>query len=255
MNEDVHLTIEIAARPATVYRFLTDPEWFRRWMGAASSMSESPEGGFRVVYPNGDNAIGRIVEKVEGRRVVYSWGYQDDKHGVPAGSTRVAFDLEESPTGTVLVLRHQGLPTPKHRENHRQGWMFYAAQLASSAATAQIGGTLQGSIAAYVGSWNEADHTQRAQLLEQAVEHDVVYRDRMALVRGRTALIAHIAGTRAFAPALKLELVGAPRQSHQFAAFDWRIVDAAGSPFATGSCFGDLSLDGKFRSVIGFWNS
>jgi hypothetical protein len=76
----------------------------------------------------------------------------------------------------------------------------------------------------------------------------------MAVVRGRNALMGHIGGTRAYAPGLTLELVGRVRQSHNYATFDWRITDPSGAAFSTGSCYGDVSLDGRFRNVVGFWD-
>src|SRR4051794_25001659 len=133
----LEVTIDIAARPETVYRFLTDGDGFQQWMGSQSHLEPAAK-SVSVKYPNGDEAVGAVLEADPPRRVVYSWGYRDGKYGLPPESTRVVIELTPTENGTHLVLRHEGLPTMELRRNHEQGWQYYIGQLGAAATVAQV---------------------------------------------------------------------------------------------------------------------
>ena len=60
----VRREVQIAAPPATVFAFLTDPQKILRWMGTEATMEPHP-GGLYLVNVNGkDVARGRFTEVI-----------------------------------------------------------------------------------------------------------------------------------------------------------------------------------------------
>src|SRR5271170_7235111 len=99
----------IAAPPATVFAFLTDPEKIVRWMGAEASMERHPGGLFLVNGVGGRSARGAFREVVPVHRLAYSFGWEGSE-AVPSGSTLVEIDLIDRDGGTLLRMTHSGLP-------------------------------------------------------------------------------------------------------------------------------------------------
>jgi hypothetical protein len=60
--------------------------------------------------------------------VVFSYGWEDGRMGVPTGSTRVEIDLIEQDGATLLRLVHHGLP-PETVEDHERGWSYFLGVL------------------------------------------------------------------------------------------------------------------------------
>jgi uncharacterized protein YndB with AHSA1/START domain len=48
---------------------------------------------------------------------------------VPPGSTTVEITLAPEGAGTVLRLRHMGLPSDDARQRHHGGWALYTGRL------------------------------------------------------------------------------------------------------------------------------
>ena len=130
----------IPASPATVFRALTTPELFARWMGPAGSSTrvdqmDAVEGGsieFRVSMPDGTEASLRGVYRHldPPRRVVHTWG--DAVDGAGHVST-VTYELSPEGEGTRLVLTHVGVP-PEDLERVDGGWGHVLDNLAVLAA-------------------------------------------------------------------------------------------------------------------------
>ena len=59
MSFDYNRTITIRARPATVWRFFSEPEMFARWWGAGSSIEARVGAPMRIVYPDASSAQAR----------------------------------------------------------------------------------------------------------------------------------------------------------------------------------------------------
>jgi uncharacterized protein YndB with AHSA1/START domain len=127
-------TIEIAARPETVWRLLTVPGELTRWMGLAATLDLRPGGAYRVAMLPGSAVSGALVEIDPPRRLVCSWGWEDEGHPVGPGSSTVEFELTPTATGTLLRLRHRDLPGPAAAASHRRGWDHYLPRLALAAA-------------------------------------------------------------------------------------------------------------------------
>ena len=125
--------LTIAARAEVVYRLLTDPAEFVRWMAEEAVLDPRPGGVVRWTHANGDTCSGEFVELVPDRRVVFSYGWERAEVGVPPGSTTVEIDLRPTDDGgTRLRLTHHGLDGPM-ADAHDGGWRHYLDRLRRSA--------------------------------------------------------------------------------------------------------------------------
>jgi uncharacterized protein YndB with AHSA1/START domain len=126
---------QIAAPPATVFAFLTDPEKILSWMGAEANTETHP-GGLYLIKGIGDRsrvARGAFREVVPVHRLAYSFGWDGDEE-VPPGSSLIEIDLIDQDGGTLLRMTHSGLPNAKQCANHDTGWAHYIGRLAMAAA-------------------------------------------------------------------------------------------------------------------------
>jgi uncharacterized protein YndB with AHSA1/START domain len=128
----IEKVVTIAARPETVFRLLTDPQEYVRWKGKLAQLEPRPGGDYRVDFPEDKGTvIGEFVEVVPNRRVVFTWGWQDNET-VPPGSSTVEIDLEPDGNGTRLRLVHRGLPEGAIVE-HAAGWDYFLPRLTNVA--------------------------------------------------------------------------------------------------------------------------
>jgi uncharacterized protein YndB with AHSA1/START domain len=119
-RQDVRLEIEIDAAPETVFALLTDRAQMRSWLAELVEAEPRPGGTFRISEPSTGAIIeGIYLEVTPNRKVVFTWGGVE---GVRAGESTVEFLLEPRGRGTLLRLRHYGLPGPAI-ESHRYGWV------------------------------------------------------------------------------------------------------------------------------------
>jgi uncharacterized protein YndB with AHSA1/START domain len=119
----------IAASPATVFSFFSDVARWLRWQGVEADIELEPGGVFRMNVRGDGYASGSILEVVPERRLVFTWGWEEESLGVPPGSTVVEIELEHDGDGTLLRLTHRDLP-PHTVEIHRDGWEHYTNRLA-----------------------------------------------------------------------------------------------------------------------------
>lgn len=133
MTDDPTDTIEIQVRlnasPEEIFLCLTEPELYVRWQGVKAELDPRPGGVYRVWMDADTVASGTFVEVDPARRVVFTWGWEGNQ-GVPPGSTTVELTLEPDGDGTVLSLRHTGLPDGEAAAMHEEGWRHFTAQLA-----------------------------------------------------------------------------------------------------------------------------
>lgn len=128
----IERVITIAARPETVFRLLTDPKEYVRWKGKIAELEPRPGGAFRVDFQNDkDIVVGKFVQLVPDRRVVFTWGWEGNEI-VPPGSSTVEIDLEPDGQGTRLRLVHRGLPEGAVAP-HTEGWDFFLPRLTNVA--------------------------------------------------------------------------------------------------------------------------
>ena len=130
----VHRETQIAAPPATVFAFLTDPEKIVSWMGAEAQTEMHPGGLYLLKGVNGrTTARGAFREVVPVHRLAYSFGWEGDEE-VPPGSSLVEIDLIDRDGGTLLRMTHSGLPNAAKCAGHDKGWAHYLGRLAMAAA-------------------------------------------------------------------------------------------------------------------------
>ena len=125
----------IAAPPATVFAFLTDPEKILSWMGTEATTEAHPDGLYLVKGCGGDRARaarGAFREVVPVHRLAYSFGW-DGSEVVPPGSSLVEIDLIDRDGGTLLRMTHSGLPNAEQCAGHDRGWAHYMGRLAIAA--------------------------------------------------------------------------------------------------------------------------
>ena len=127
----VQREIQIAAAPATVFAFLTDPEKIVSWMGAEATTEAQP-GGLYLVKGARRTARGEFLEVVPVHRLAYSFGWEGSEV-VPPGSSLIEIDLIDRDGGTLLRITHRGLPDAEQCASHDWGWAHYLGRLAIAA--------------------------------------------------------------------------------------------------------------------------
>jgi uncharacterized protein YndB with AHSA1/START domain len=225
----LRLDVRIRAAPAVIFPLLSTPEGFASWMGEGSEIGAEAGAPMRVVYPNGVEAHGEVVESDPPHRVVFTWGYKDGANGI----------------------EHEGFDTEDQAGAHRGGWRYYTALLTEAASAAAFDGFLTQRVAAFIDAWGETDLDLRRQKLDECVRDDVVFRDAMGYTTGIDDLVGHISAALRFMPGVRLEARGEPARTHEVAVFGWRMVGPEGAELAVGDNIARLAGDGRFREVVG----
>jgi uncharacterized protein YndB with AHSA1/START domain len=128
----LEITQRIEASPEIVFKYLTDPARFTRWMGVGAELDPRPGGRYRIEVDGTHFASGEYREIEAPNRLVLTWGWEGHPTVAP-GSTTVEITLTAERGGTVLRLRHLGLPNQHERQIHRDGWNQYLNLLARTA--------------------------------------------------------------------------------------------------------------------------
>lgn len=118
------------AKQAAVYRHLVESDLWVLWQGVSATLEARPGGLFLMQTPDGRTARGEFIELVPPERVVFSWGWTDVP-GMPPGSTTVEIDLIPHDDGTLIRLRHVGVP-PEEATMHEMGWRHYLTRLSAA---------------------------------------------------------------------------------------------------------------------------
>ncbi|MFF3216270.1 SRPBCC domain-containing protein [Streptomyces sp. NPDC002886] len=132
--DTVTLERRIAARPETVFGFLTDRDKWLSWMGGDGAFSFEPGGPYRTRVTGENVASGTFLTVDPPQRLALTWGWEGGNTPVAPGSTHLEITLEPAldptPRGTVLHLLHTGLPTSEACEAHAEFWQHYVDRLA-----------------------------------------------------------------------------------------------------------------------------
>jgi uncharacterized protein YndB with AHSA1/START domain len=124
--------IRIAARPETVFAFFTDPKKYVAWKGQLATLDPTPGGVYRVQIDGQNVARGEYVEIDPPRRIVFTWGWEDESNPVRPGTSTVEIDLVPDGDETIVRLTHSGLPV-EAVTGHAEGWDFFLPRLVEAA--------------------------------------------------------------------------------------------------------------------------
>jgi len=124
--------IIIDASPETIFEYLTIPAKHAEWNGTKVELDPRPGGIYRVLMGDEHQAAGEFVEVVPNERVVYTFGWDQPDHPIPAGSTVVEIGLIPEGDKTRVRLVHRGLPADAVAD-HAGGWDHYLGRLALAA--------------------------------------------------------------------------------------------------------------------------
>ncbi|MGD0882494.1 MAG: SRPBCC family protein [Acidimicrobiales bacterium] len=127
--------VVVDADPATIFPFLVDPELHLRWMGTEADLDPRAGGTHRVLVAGRHPSVGEFVEIVPNEKVVFTFGWDEPDHPIPAGSTQVEITLVPDGDKTRIRLVHRGLPADAITD-HSGGWDHYLERLA----LASVGG-------------------------------------------------------------------------------------------------------------------
>lgn len=128
----------IAASPATIFPFLIDPAKHVLWMGTEAELDPHPGGRYRVLAQGVHPGVGEFLAVVPNERVVFSFGWDEPGHPIPAGSTEVEITLVPEGEKTRVRLAHRGLPDDAVAD-HQKGWDFYLNRLSVAATGGDAG--------------------------------------------------------------------------------------------------------------------
>jgi uncharacterized protein YndB with AHSA1/START domain len=130
--------ILIDASPETIFELLTVPDKHVLWNGTEADLDPRPGGVYRVLVAGQHQAAGEFVEVVPNERVVLTFGWEQPDHPIPAGSTRVVYELVPDGNKTLVRLTHSGLPDDAVSD-HTEGWDHYLGRLNVVATGADAG--------------------------------------------------------------------------------------------------------------------
>lgn len=130
--------IVIDAAPETIWPFLTEPGKHVEWMGTTADIDPRRGGVYHVLVGGRHPAAGEYVEVVPHEKVVFTFGWDDESHPIPPGSTTVEITLHPEGARTRVRLVHRGLPDDALGE-HGTGWQHYLGRLAVAATGGSAG--------------------------------------------------------------------------------------------------------------------
>ncbi len=120
--------IMIDATPETVWPYLTQADKHIEWDGTEAELDPRPGGIYRVLVAGRYMAAGEFVEVVPMKKVVYTFGWDQEGNPITPGSTRVEITLVAEGNKTRLRLVHSGLPADAVTD-HTSGWDHYLERL------------------------------------------------------------------------------------------------------------------------------
>jgi len=130
----IEQTVRISARPATVWKYWTDPRRMCDWWGATADLDARPGGVCVVAMEGGSVMRGEYLELQPYERLVFSFGWEqvDGAPPIAPGASRVEITLVEDEGDTILTLRHTGIPASA-AELHNAGWAHVLPLLVAAA--------------------------------------------------------------------------------------------------------------------------
>lgn len=112
-------TVSFKASPAEVYEYLMDSRKHSRITRSRASISKLVGGKFSV-YDGGIN--GENVQLKPARKIVQKWKSEGMKCWPEGHYSRASFSLHKKDKGTLMRLRHSGVPS-RCATGIRKGWI------------------------------------------------------------------------------------------------------------------------------------
>jgi uncharacterized protein YndB with AHSA1/START domain len=132
-------TVEVQHRvdgsPEAVFAYFTDPEKYRRWQGVEVDLDPRPGGVYAVALAPEVWVRGEYLAVEPPHRLVFSWGVESSIglprcfQGVPPGSSMVEVRILPDGDGTIIRVRHMGLPDEEASWGTGVGWDGYLPRL------------------------------------------------------------------------------------------------------------------------------
>lgn len=128
MTAVLSTSVRIAASPAEVFPYFTDPALIVSWLGDWAELEPEPGGSFAVDIEK-TPVRGKYLTVDSPHRVVFTWGVPG-RDGFGPGSSTVEVVLTDDGGETLVELSHHNLPAGE-LDSHREGWQAKLAALAS----------------------------------------------------------------------------------------------------------------------------
>jgi uncharacterized protein YndB with AHSA1/START domain len=107
------------------------------WLGNDVEFDPRPGGLYKINVGGEHPALGEFVEVTQNEKVVFTFGWNEPDHPIPAGSTKVAITLIPEGDKTLVRLVHSGLPDDAISD-HEEGWQHFLDRLATVAVGGQL---------------------------------------------------------------------------------------------------------------------
>ena len=130
--------IMIDATPETIWPFLTEPERHVEWLGTVVEIDPRPHGVYRVLVGGQHQSAGEYLEVVPMEKVAFTFGWEQEGHPIPPGTTTIEISLHPEGDKTLVRLVHRGLPDDAVSD-HGHGWAHYLGRLAVTATGGNAG--------------------------------------------------------------------------------------------------------------------
>ena len=254
-NGTIEPSADIAARPDTVWGFLSNPEGFSAWMEGEITFEPRAGSPFRAAFPNYHIVLaGEIVTlDAEARRLGVTWGVESGQGAdkMPAGSTLVEFHVRPEGTGCRVDVHHSRFRTVRAANEQDHGWRFQLSKLDLKANRIDLAAGLARTLPDWVAAWNETDDGARMEALQRSCAADVTLRDEWTNLSGVKLLSMHIGNCHRYMPGYSLEHTGDVRICRGEALVGWRSSGPGGQPIEGFNCI-RADPDGTIRGVTGF---
>jgi uncharacterized protein YndB with AHSA1/START domain len=130
--------VMIDAKPETIWPFLVDRDKHVLWVGTSAEIDPRPGGTHRVLVAGQHQSAGEFLEIVPNEKVVFTFGWEEEGHPIPPGSTTIEIALLPDGDKTRVRLTHRGLPADAV-DDHGTGWAHYLERLAIAATGGDAG--------------------------------------------------------------------------------------------------------------------
>ena len=130
-------SVTVPLGPDETFALITEPDRLRRWQVITARVDLRAGGDYRWTIVPGHSASGSFVEVEPGKRVVFTWGWEESAD-LPPGASTVTITLEPADDGTLVRLVHEGL-TEEQAASHAEGWPHYLGRLVKAAADGDAG--------------------------------------------------------------------------------------------------------------------